>query len=99
MDFELTDEQKVWRETIVKFSRQELDYDVSDYAKRGDFPWDAWRKCADMQIMALPFPEKYGGSGSDFMTTVLSLNSLGYACKDAGLVHAIAPSSCTILIQ
>ncbi len=90
MDFELTDEQKVWRETIINFSRQELAYDIAAHEKSGEFPWDAWRKCAEMQIMAMPFPEEYGGCGVDFLTTVHSLNTLGYACKDAGLVHALA---------
>ena len=90
MDFEITDEQKVWRETVVRFAQKELAYDLADLEKDGDFPWEAWRKCADMQLMAMPFPEEYGGCGADFLTTVLTLNSLGYACKDAGLVHALA---------
>lgn len=90
MDFELTDEQKIWRETVIKFSQQELAYDISAHEKSGEFPWSAWRKCAEMQIMALPFPEEYGGCGTDFLTTVLTMDALGYACKDAGLVHAIA---------
>jgi hypothetical protein len=100
VDFELTDEQKIWRETLIKFSQQELAYDIAAYEKDGDFPWDAWRKCAEMQIMALPFPEEYGGGGVDFMTTMLSLNTLGYACKDAGLIHAIATQIlCGLQIQ
>jgi alkylation response protein AidB-like acyl-CoA dehydrogenase len=90
VDFELTDEQKVWRETIVDFSRQQLTYDIASFEKTGEFPWEAWRKCAGMQIVAMPFAEEYGGCGADFLTTVLSLNSLGYACKDASLVHALA---------
>ncbi|MBE0500931.1 MAG: acyl-CoA dehydrogenase family protein [Desulfuromonadales bacterium] len=90
MVLELTDEQKIWRETLVAFSRQELDYDMTAYEKGDLFPWEAWRKCAEMQILAQPFPEEYGGGGVDFMTTMISLNALGYACKDAGLVHAIA---------
>jgi len=90
VDFELTDEQKLWQETVIKFSREQLAYDVTPYEQSGEFPWEAWRKCADMQLMGLPFPEEYGGCGADFLTTVLSLKALGYACKDAGLVHALA---------
>jgi len=90
VNFELTDEQKLWKETLVEFSRQELTYDIAAFEKSGEFPWDAWRKCAEMQILAMPFPDEYGGCGADFLTTVHSLNALGYACKDAGLVHAIA---------
>ncbi len=90
MEIELTSEQKIWRETLIKFSRQELAYDIANYEKGDNFPWDAWQRCAEMQILGLPFPEEYGGSSIDFITTVLSLKDLGYACKDAGLVHAIA---------
>ncbi len=89
MDFELTDEQKLWRETLVDFAHRELNYNIADLERNNDFPWDAWHKCADMQIMGLPFPEEFGGSAADFQTTVLSLNALGYACKDAGLIHAL----------
>jgi hypothetical protein len=89
MDFSYTDEQVDLRESIIKFSAQELNEDIAEHDRKGIFPADKWKKCADMQIMALPFPEEYGGHGADFLTTVLSYNALGYACKDAGLVHAI----------
>ncbi|MCK4785632.1 MAG: acyl-CoA dehydrogenase family protein [Desulfobacteraceae bacterium] len=89
MDFSYTDEQIDLRESIIKFSEQELNHDIAEHDKKGIFPTDKWQKCADMQIMALPFPEEYGGHGANFLTTVLSYNALGYACKDAGLVHAI----------
>ncbi len=90
MDFSFTDEQVVLRDMVVKFARNELDYDIAEYEITGAFPVEPWRKCAGMQFMGVPFPEKYGGGGSDFLTTAIVLNALGYACKDAGLVHAIA---------
>ncbi len=89
MDFSYTDDQIDLRESIIKFSEQELNHDIAEHDKKGIFPTDKWQKCTDMQIMALPFPEEYGGHGANFLTTVLSYNALGYACKDAGLVHAI----------
>jgi alkylation response protein AidB-like acyl-CoA dehydrogenase len=89
MDFSFTDEQVDLRESIVKFAHNELNDDIAEHDKNGTFPFEKWKKCAEMQLMALPFPEEYGGHGVDFLTTVLSYNALGYACKDAGLVHAI----------
>lgn len=90
MDLSLTDEQVVLREVVIKFARNELDYDLTEFEHGEVFPFEAWRKCSEMQFMGLPFDEKYGGGGGDFLTTTLVLNALGYACKDAGLVHAIA---------
>lgn len=89
MDFSLTNEQVDLRETIIKFSRLKLNNDLFDNEKNGVFPLESWNKCAEMRIMGLPFPEEYGGCGVDFLTTAISINALGYACKDAGLVHAI----------
>jgi alkylation response protein AidB-like acyl-CoA dehydrogenase len=90
LDFSLTDEQTAWRESIVRFARKELNPGTDERARAGEFPWEEWRRCAGMQILALPFPERYGGCGADFLTTALSLKALGYACTDGGLVHAIA---------
>ncbi len=89
MDFSYTGEQLDLRDSIIKFSEQELNDGIADHDRNSVFPAEKWKKCADMQIMALPFPEEYGGHGADFLTSVLSYNALGYGCKDAGLVHAI----------
>ena len=90
MDFSYTDEQIGLRESIIKFARRELNDGIVQQDKDAAFPRESWRKCSEMDIMALPVPEKYGGVGANFLTTVISMNALGYACKDAGLVHAIA---------
>jgi alkylation response protein AidB-like acyl-CoA dehydrogenase len=89
MDFWPTDEQEALRDSIIRFARQELNEHVTERSRSGEFPRDSWRKCAEMQIMALPFPPEHGGADADFLTTTLSLNALGYACRDAGLVHAV----------
>lgn len=90
MDYALRDEQVELRESLIKFAQQELNGRIAEDAKTGTFPMESWKKCAKMQILALPFPEEYGGCGADFLTTTAAMNALGYACKDAGLVHAMA---------
>lgn len=89
MDFAITEEQKSLQSAVIRFARQEINHDTSLCDKEGLFPFDSWKKCADMQLMALPFPEEFGGCGSDFLTTVIVIQALGYACRDAGLVHAV----------
>ena len=85
MNFALNDEQMEIRDSILRFARQEL----AEPGEGKEFPQAAWQKCAEMQLMALPFPEAYGGCGADFLTTVVAIQAFGYACKDAGLVHAV----------
>ncbi len=87
--FSLDDQQLQYQNTVVEFATRELNDDIASRDKRGDFPYEQWKKCAQMGLMALPFPEKYGGCNTDFVTTAIAVEALAYACKDSGLVHAV----------
>jgi len=89
MDFSWNDEQLALKNTIVEFSRKELNGNIIERDKKGKFSWDGWRKCAELGILGLPVPEEYGGSNLDILTIILAMESLGYGCKDNGLVFAI----------
>jgi alkylation response protein AidB-like acyl-CoA dehydrogenase len=90
MDFTFTEEQQEIRKTIMDFARRELNGDLSERDRAGTFPRDLWQKCAEMRLLALPFPESRGGDGFDFVTTVAAYHALGYGCKDFGLILALA---------
>jgi alkylation response protein AidB-like acyl-CoA dehydrogenase len=89
MDTALTAEQEDLRKTIAEFARRELNAGAAARDRAGEFPMDLWRRCAEMNLPGLGFPESYGGCGQDFLTTVLCIESLAQACTDGGLVHAL----------
>jgi short-chain 2-methylacyl-CoA dehydrogenase len=89
MDFDLTQEQRSLRDSIVEFARRELNDDVVERDKSGTFSWNSWKKCADLGLLGLPVPEDYGGTGADALTTMVALEALGYACTDNGLIFSI----------
>jgi alkylation response protein AidB-like acyl-CoA dehydrogenase len=89
MDFELSEEQRSLRQSIVEFARRELNEDVVQRDKAAAFSRDAWAKCADLGLLGLPVPKEYGGVGADVLTTVIALEALGYACTDNGLVFSL----------
>ena len=89
MDFSWNDEQLMLRNTIIEFSKNELNENMVERDKKGEFSWDGWKKCAEIGLLGLPVPEEYGGNSADILTTILALESLGYGCKDNGLITAI----------
>ncbi|MBI5841424.1 MAG: acyl-CoA dehydrogenase family protein [Chloroflexi bacterium] len=100
MNFAFTEEQQKIRNTIIDFARQELNPGIIERDRAGVFPRDLWVKCAEMRLMALPFPEAHGGDGFDFVTTVAVFHALGYACKDSGLILSLATQViCGLTIQ
>ena len=90
MDFAFTKEQQELRKTIISFARNELNPGLAERDKTSTFPRDLWDKCAEMRLMALPFPETQCGDGFDLITTMAIYHALGYGCKDAGLILALA---------
>ena len=89
MNFSYTNEQALMRKTIIEFAQQELNPGIVERDNSGIFSRELWDKCAEMRLLAMPFPEQYGGDGFDFVSTVSVYHALGYACKDSGLVHAL----------
>jgi alkylation response protein AidB-like acyl-CoA dehydrogenase len=89
MEFELTDEQRALRDSIIEFAQSELNGDVQDRDRSGSFSRRAWQKCADMGVLGLPVPQEYGGVGADATTTIAALDALGYGCVDNGLIFSL----------
>jgi alkylation response protein AidB-like acyl-CoA dehydrogenase len=89
MDFELTDEQRLFRDEVIRFARAELNGDVAARDAQSSFPAEEWQKCAAFGIQGLPVPSKYGGAGADPLTIMLALEALGYGCTDNGLIFSL----------
>jgi alkylation response protein AidB-like acyl-CoA dehydrogenase len=54
------------------------------------FAANDWRRCADRGLLRLTTPTEFGGTGADIATVLLSLEGLGYGCRDNGLAFALA---------
>jgi alkylation response protein AidB-like acyl-CoA dehydrogenase len=89
MDFNLTPEQRLLRENILRFAREELNADVKERDRAQQFSHELWLKCGGMGLPGLPVPEEYGGSGLDPLSVAVVLEALGYGCRDGGLVFAV----------
>ncbi len=89
MDFSWTDEQLVFKRAVVGFAQKELNHDMIARDHQSSFSRELWKKCAEFGIQGLPFPEEYGGADADILTTMLTMEGLGYACRDNGLIFGI----------
>ncbi len=85
MDFAITDEQRMFKDEVLRFARKEIAPRVQEFDLAGEFDWESWRKLGDFGILGLHFPEELGGGGADVMTSVLAAEALGEAGVDGGL--------------
>ena len=83
MDFELGEDQKALQQRVRAFAERELAPGAAQRDISGEFPAKEVRKLQEMGVFGLPFPEKYGGGGRDFVSYVTVVEEL--ARVDASL--------------
>ena len=83
-----TDEQRDFRDRAIVFAER-LNKGAKEREKRGEFDSEGWMKCAEFGIQGLCIPEQYGGLGLGVPTCVATMEGLGRACKDSGLLFAL----------
>jgi alkylation response protein AidB-like acyl-CoA dehydrogenase len=86
--FELTEEQRAFRDLVVSFARRELQA-RPDLDESGFFTRHTWRLCAELGIQGLLVPAEYGGAGGDVMSYVIAMEALGYGFHDNGLLFSL----------
>lgn len=89
MDFTWQESQIEHRRRVVSFAQSELNAGLRERARRGGFNRSGWQRCAEMGILGLPVPRRYGGEDCDPLTAAFVLAGLGYGCMDNGLIFAI----------
>ncbi|MFQ6058231.1 MAG: acyl-CoA dehydrogenase family protein [Anaerolineae bacterium] len=81
MDFDLTEEQKMIRQTVREFAEKEIMPVARDNDREERFPWDILRKMAPLGFLAPTLPEEYGGMGLDFISEAIIFEEIGRACS------------------
>lgn len=79
MDFELTEEQKLIKDTVRKFAEEEIVPVARENDIKEHFPLEIIKKMASLGFLGAPIPEKYGGAGLDFISDAIIFEEIGKA--------------------
>lgn len=75
MNFSFSEEQLLLRKTVRQFVDNEIIPHIAEWDSKGSFDPVIWQRLADLGLMGVCIPEKYGGSGMDY-------NSLAIVCEE-----------------
>ena len=95
MDFELTDEQELIREAVREFAEGEVAPVAAELDRDHRFPYELLPKMADLNLMGMPYPEKVGGAGADYVSYVIAVEELSRACASTAVILAAHTSLAT----
>jgi len=76
MNFDLSDEQKLLRDTVREFALAEVRPVAEELDRTKSFPYEIVRKLGGLGLMGIPFPQEYGGGGADTLSYVLAVEEL-----------------------
>ena len=76
MDFDLSPDHELIRRTVRDFAEGEVAPQAEELDRTKSFPYDIVRQLGDLGLMGIPFPEEYGGSGSDTLAYAIAVEEL-----------------------
>jgi alkylation response protein AidB-like acyl-CoA dehydrogenase len=89
MEFDLTDEQKTFRDSVRDFARRELAQGALERAHSSDYPWDVAARLAELGLIGITVDEADGGAGGALMDAVLAIEQIAAVCpRSADVVQA-----------
>ena len=89
MDFALTREQEMLRETVRAFAEEVLKPRAAAFDRSREFPFDNYRRCAEMGLCGMMVPEAYGGAGFDGVSYVIAIEEVSRACASTGVILSV----------
>ena len=88
MDFNLTEEQQLLKQTVREFAEAEIEPHSREWDEKQEFPREVFAKLAELGLMGATWPAEYGGSELTTLDWCLVLEELSRA--DAGVALSVA---------
>ena len=87
--YRLTDDQQMLRDAVRVLADDRIAPRAAEIDKTAEFPQDVRELLAAHDILALPFPEAYGGLGGELLTVCLAIEQISRVCATSGLILAV----------
>ena len=85
MNFQLTAEQEMLRKMVRDFSKKEVEPTAAERDEEERFDRSIFDKMAELGLAGIPWPEEYGGIGSDYVSYVIAVEELSRVCASTGV--------------
>jgi len=76
MDFSLTMDQEILRDTVHKFAENEIRPVADELDKNEEFSYETMKKMAEMGLFGIFVSEKYGGQGMDYVSYIIAAEEI-----------------------
>lgn len=85
MNFQLTEEHEMIRKMVRDFAKNEVEPTAAERDEESRFDRGIFDKMADLGLTGIPWPEEYGGIGSDYLAYCIAVEELSRVCASTGV--------------
>ncbi|MFQ5714010.1 MAG: acyl-CoA dehydrogenase [Candidatus Scalinduaceae bacterium] len=89
MDFILTDEQKMVRETVRNFAISEIKPMVAKMEETGEFPHEIIKKASQLGLCGIKIPVEFGGGGMDAISYIIAIEEICKISASVGVILSV----------
>ncbi|MGB9134951.1 MAG: acyl-CoA dehydrogenase family protein [Candidatus Bathyarchaeia archaeon] len=91
MDFSLSQQQEILKKTVRSFAQKELKPRASELDDKGEFPRDVASRLAELGLVGIIIPEKYGGSSMGHLARLIAIEEVSRVYPSMGLYLQATP--------
>jgi alkylation response protein AidB-like acyl-CoA dehydrogenase len=95
MDFLLTEEQEILKDSIRNFAQKEIQPLIKESDEKGEWPGSLTEKLGEMGLLGIVIPTEYSGAGYSNVDYVIILEEISKVDPSVGLVVAAHNSLCS----
>ncbi|WLR50747.1 acyl-CoA dehydrogenase [Bacillus tianshenii] len=92
MDLRFTEEQEMMRKMVRDFAQGEIAPMIEKMEENDEYPREILKKMAELGLMGITIPEKYGGSEMDFTSYIIAINELSKVSATIGVILSVHTS-------
>lgn len=85
MNFKLSEEHEMIRKMVRDFAKNEVEPTAAERDEEERFDVEIFQKMAGLGLTGIPWPEKYGGIGSDYLAYCIAVEELSRVCASTGV--------------
>jgi alkylation response protein AidB-like acyl-CoA dehydrogenase len=87
--YALTDDQIEFRDTIRQIVTERVAPRAAEIDAKAEYPWDLRKLFAEQDLLGLPFPTEYGGTGTGPLMLNVAIEEVARACASTALILMI----------
>jgi len=94
MDFQLTEEHLLIKQTVRDFAEKEIAPRAEDIDVTDEFPADIFKRMGELGLLGIPFAEAYGGAGGDYLSLLLAMEEIARVSGTVAIILDAHTSLC-----